>query len=203
LLNRRLGSRFAESRKDEPERTVNGFCSIFTPPFRPFADLSQFDYLALNVQTCGRPYMFGVRVNFMIDNCIYQAGIKPDVVPRPMHELYIPMDAMIKTRNGRRMKVQTPLPRNEVESFGFVVTGPSGPFRLELECIEARSHLYDWHAPLDDAEYDEVAIADLEIPRGFHGDDLTQMIEMRFGSLDAWQEFNKAQRARYLGRLHC
>jgi len=62
----------------------------------------------------------------------------------------------------------------------------------------------------------------VQIPRGFHGDDLTQMIEMRFGSLDAWQvlfdtlsksrmhplgcstqEFNKAQRARYLGRLHC
>ena len=108
---------------------INGFAAMIFPNFAyPELDLELFDFLAMNVRTDGRAYMFNVRCfsnTFeSVDGFVYQARIREEQ-PRPMHKLEVRFENFMCTQHGRARSFASPLPKGRILSFGFSVTGES------------------------------------------------------------------------------
>jgi len=139
LMPRSFSERLAASGSTGP---INGFAAVILPPFpRPDLDLEWFDFLALRLRTDGRRYIFNVRAhNSVLQNTngyIWQSQLRAESL-RPMHKKEVRLENFMCTQHGRAKNFGSPLPRERIESFGFSVTGPPGPFELELELVEAR-----------------------------------------------------------------
>jgi len=128
------------SQRSQPSNMIQGFAACISSRYEwPDLDLSEYDFLSMQVRTDGRPYIFNVRCRDSISSSrgfIYQARIKEET-PRPMHKLEIRLENFICTYNGRMKSYASPMPTDRIESFGFSLTGPAGPFELELESITA------------------------------------------------------------------
>ena len=93
----------------------------------------------MNVRTDGRPYIFNIRCREGVTSShgnVYQARLRGET-PRPMHKMEVRFENFICTQSGRMRSWGTTMPKDRIESFGFSVTGPPGPFELELEFIGA------------------------------------------------------------------
>lgn len=106
---------------------INGFAAVIFPDYPyPDLDLELFDFLAMNVRTDGRSYMFNVRCfsnTFeSVDGYVYQARIKEEQ-PRPMHKLEVRFENFMCTQHGRARSFASALPKGRIRSFGFSVTG--------------------------------------------------------------------------------
>jgi hypothetical protein len=142
LMPRSFSERLAASGATGP---INGFAAVIFPPFPyPDMDLEWFDFLALRLRTDGRRYIFNVRARestwSSTAGYIWQSQLRAESPPRPyLHKMEVRMENFVCTQHGRAKNFGSPLPRERVESFGFSVTGPPGPFELEVELIEARA----------------------------------------------------------------
>lgn len=131
---------------------INGFAAFISPLFEyPDLDLERYDFITMNVRTDGRPYIFNIRCREGLSSShgnVYQARLKAEV-PRPMHKMEIRFENMICTQSGRMRSWGTSMPKDRIESFGFSVTGPPGPFELELELIAAQIGTPDFEIALN------------------------------------------------------
>ena len=126
-----------------PVGQLNGFSSLTSPNYSyPDLNLSPYSHLALRLRTDGRPYTLSIRCHERLP-LVYQARI-PASQPRPMHWSEIRFEHFLTTFQGQMQTLQFSLPRGRVASWGLSVTGPPGPFWLELECVEARRGLTVW-----------------------------------------------------------
>lgn len=121
---------------------INGFAALILPAFAyPDLNLEFFDFLAMQVRTDGRSYIFNVRARDGIFDqaagLVWAARIKAET-PRPMHKLEVRFENLLCTEHGRPRQFGTALPKGRIESFGFSVTGPPGPFELEIEGLWAQ-----------------------------------------------------------------
>ena len=131
---------------------VNGFSSLTSPVYRfPDLNLTPYTHLAFRLRTDGRPYTLSVRCHERLP-LVYQARI-PHSAARPMHWKEIRLDHFLTTFQGKMQTLQFSLPRARIASWGLSVTGPPGPFWLELERVEARRGLAEYEkAGMDDDE---------------------------------------------------
>lgn len=138
---------FDDNVKEEPQ-SVSGYCTAISPVLEPALNLTEFKYFALKVRTCGRAdlkWLFHVYPGSRIaTGDIWSALLPPptQVDLRSSKELYLPMDDLVQMRNGFPKMYQSTLLSHCIQNFGFGVTGPPGPFRLELQYIEARTEKY-------------------------------------------------------------
>lgn len=119
---------------------VHGFASFTSPPFAvPDLDCDRYDFISMRVRTDGRPYKFNVRCRehpTRGHGIMYQGRIAEET-PRPMHKLEVRFKYLLCMQNGRPRPFDFEIPKHCIQSFGFSVTGPPGPFELELEYIAA------------------------------------------------------------------
>lgn len=116
---------------------VDGFAAVISPAYIwPALNLRQYDYLAFNIKTDGRPYCFNVRTRGD-KNDVWIGRINAEEPGRPVRRREIALRDLWGTTNGRPHWVHTTIPKSRIESFGFSITGAEGPFRLEIECIAA------------------------------------------------------------------
>ena len=135
-----------------PVGMINGFSSLTSPTYKfPDLNLTPYTHLAFRIRTDGRPYTLSIRCHERLP-LVYQARI-PHSQPRPTHWKEIRFDHFLTTFQGQMQTLQFSLPRARVASWGLSVTGPPGPFWLELERVEARRGLTEFEkAGMDEDE---------------------------------------------------
>lgn len=134
---------WAKDQKEDSEpksSVIPGYAGLITP--KKNYRLDRYYTLALQVQTCGKPYFFNVLPKMYLSaEDIYQALIAEEE-PRPMHELQVDFNQFLMTRRNYIKEFQMPLIPSNIEGFSFGIRG-EGSFRLELATIEARVKDYD------------------------------------------------------------
>ena len=134
-----------------PPGLLNGFSSLTSPDYEfPDLNLQHFTHLALTLRTDGRPYVFSLRCKEH-DRLVYQVRVPgdPELLATsasapslpPFATKSVRFEQFLSTFQGRMRLVQMEMPRHRVASFGFSVNGPPGPFRLELESMDAKKGL--------------------------------------------------------------
>ena len=127
-----------------PVGMVSGFSSLTSPTYKfPDLNLTPYTHLAFRIRTDGRPYTLSIRCHERLP-LVYQARIPPHSQQRPTHWKEIRFDHFLTTFQGQMQTLQFSLPRARIASWGLSVTGPPGPFWVELERVEARRGLAEY-----------------------------------------------------------
>lgn len=121
---------------------LNGYAALVTPPRK--INVDPMEIFTLSLKTCGREYFFNVIPDsHFIDNDIYQVKLLSEDNPSPgLHERWVEMDSFLATSGGFSKFYQVPFAKESIKGFSFGIQGQQGPFRLELEWIEARLQDY-------------------------------------------------------------
>ena len=127
-----------------PAGMLSGFSSITSPTYRfPDLNLTPYTHLAFRLRTDGRPYTLSIRCHERLP-LVYQARIPPHSAERPTHWKEIRLDHFLTTFQGQMQTLQFSLPRARIANWGLSVTGPPGPFAIEIERVEARRGLAEY-----------------------------------------------------------
>ena len=127
-----------------PIGMLNGFSSLTSPNYTfPDLNLTPYTHLAFRIRTDGRPYTLSLRCSERLP-LVYQARVPESQLARPTHWKEIRFDHFLTTFQGQMQTLQFSLPRSRIANWGLSVTGPPGPFWLELERVEARRGLTKW-----------------------------------------------------------
>ncbi len=143
-----------------PAGHFHGCCSFFSPNFAwPDLDLSTYDFLKVNMRTDGRQYFFNLKSMPFLDN-LYQVRV-PAEKPRPLHTKEVRFTDFIEVFEGEMTKFpDSRLALDQITSFGISVSGPAGPFEVEIESIEAFRGIPDYErekvdsAMTDDTQFE-------------------------------------------------
>lgn len=110
-----------------------GFASVRSEPER--WDLPDADGLALRVRGDGKTYAFRLRMTGRFDGVSYQVKFR---APEEWQTVRFRFDEFEPVFRGRRVRGAPALDPGEIRTFGFLISdGQEGPFRLEVERVEA------------------------------------------------------------------
>jgi monofunctional biosynthetic peptidoglycan transglycosylase len=110
-----------------------GFASIRSPAAR--YDLSGAGGVALRVKGDGKTYKLNLKADAGFDGVQYQAAF---ATSGQWEEVRLPWSAFEPRFRGRPVRDAPPLDPARIASFGLLISDrQSGPFRLEVERIEA------------------------------------------------------------------
>jgi hypothetical protein len=144
LNGNELGARQPYVVDRPPPGFVHGFCAIISPDFEwPDLNLSNYHYLSCRMRVDNRRYLFNIRCNERIPH-VYQSLLRNPHEISEFQKLEVKLANMVCTLNGRAKNIQTALPSRDIQSFGLSISGPEGPFQLELESITAHRGIPDW-----------------------------------------------------------
>jgi hypothetical protein len=111
-----------------------GFASVRSEP-RP-TDLSRYEGLLLRVRGDGKRYKVNLKHDAAFDGVLYRAEFTSS--DGTWADVRLPFVSFLPSFRGRPVPDAPPLDRARVTTVGFLISDrQSGPFRLEVERIEA------------------------------------------------------------------
>jgi hypothetical protein len=131
---------------------VHGFVGLMSPDLPPL-DLSYWDTFNICVRTDSGPWLASTKPVPSHGADLFMAGVPgPDgkvINPRktlgflrkPMRNLFVPIDQLTVTKNGRSTNVLKTSNEVPIEGFGFSIRGPPGPFKIEIGWVAVANSL--------------------------------------------------------------
>ena len=98
-------------------------------------DLSAFEGLVLRVRGDGKRYGFRLKTDASFDGVSYQFQIEPPA--GEWAEISAPFTDFIPVYRGRVVRDHPPLDPSRIATFGLIVSGQEGSFRIDIECVKA------------------------------------------------------------------
>jgi monofunctional biosynthetic peptidoglycan transglycosylase len=112
-----------------------GFASVRSPA--ESWDLSGYDELVLRVRGDGKTYKLALKTDNNFDGILYQLPFQTRA--GEWREVRIALHQLVPTYHGRYVPQAGPLEADRVSTIGFMISDKqAGPFRLEIDWIEAR-----------------------------------------------------------------
>jgi hypothetical protein len=110
-----------------------GFSSVRSRPV--IHDLSAMKGLVVRVRGDGKRYGFRLKNDAFFDGVSYQVEITPPA--GEWVEIALPFGDFVPVYRGRHVKNHPPLDPGRIATFGFIISRQEGPFRLDIETIQA------------------------------------------------------------------